>query len=314
MDWEDRVSRRLKPRDLSIFMTVAEDRNMAKAADRLAISRPVVSKTIASLEHTLGVPLFDRSPQGVEPTRYGRALFKRSVAILDELRQSVKEIEFLADPTAGELRVGSNETISGGLVSAAIDRLSRRHSQLAFHLEVGTMQTLQYHFLRERKCEIVIGRPWSAAPEPDMDMKPLFQERLFVVAGPRNKWAGRRKLVLADLLDEPWILSQAETEPGSPLVAAFAAIGSSIPRATIVCGSLNLRNSLLATGRYLTSIPSSVLHFAPRGTPYKVLPIVLPPWRSRVSIISLKNRTLSPMAHLFIDCIGELSKPLANSR
>jgi DNA-binding transcriptional LysR family regulator len=314
MDWEDRVGRRLKPRDLHIFMAVAQDRNMAKAAERVAISRPVVSKTIANLEHTLGVPLFDRNPQGVELTRYGHALLGRSVVIFDELRQSVKDIEFLADPTAGELRIGSNETMSGGLVSAAIDRLSQRHLQLAFHLEVGTMQTLQYHFLRERKCEIVIGRPWSAVPEPDMDVKPLFHERLFVVAGPRSKWVGRRKVVLGDLLDEPWILSQAETEPESPVSQAFSAIGLSIPRATIVCGSLNLRNSLLATGRYLTSIPSSVLHFAPRGTPYKVLPIELPHWHLPVSVVSLKNRTLSPIAQLFVDCARKLSKPLTKHR
>jgi DNA-binding transcriptional LysR family regulator len=314
MGWEERVGRRLKPRDLYIFMIVAEDGNMAKAAERLAISRPVISKTIAGLERTLGVPLFDRGPQGVEATRYGRALFKRSVVIFDELRQSVKDIEFLADPTVGELRVGSNETITGGLVSAVIDRLSRQLPKLAFHLEVGTMPTLQFHFLRERKCEIVVGRPWSATPEPDMNVEPLFQERLFVVAGPRSKWVGRRRVGLADLVDEPWILSQAETEPGSPFVQAFRAIASGIPRATIVSGSINLRNSLLATGRFLTSVPSSVLRFAPQGTPYKVLPIELPRWHVPVSIISLKNRTLSPMAQLFIDCTRELSKPLTNDR
>src|SRR5215470_15796577 len=105
MQWSDRIGRRLKPRDLHVFMAVAEHGNMAKAADSLAISRPVVSKTIAGLEHTLGVPLFDRSPQGVEPTLYGRALLKRSVAIFDDLRQSVREIEFLADPSTGELRI-----------------------------------------------------------------------------------------------------------------------------------------------------------------------------------------------------------------
>jgi DNA-binding transcriptional LysR family regulator len=314
MDWEDRIGRRLTPRDLHIFMVVAEDGNMGKAAERLAISRPVVSKTIASLERTLGVPLFDRSPQGVEPTFYGRALLERSVVIFDELRQSVKDIEFLSDPTTGELRVGSNETITGGLVSAAIDRLSRQRPQLVFHLEVGTVPTLQSHFLRERKCEVVIGRPWAVAAEPDMDMEPLFHERLFAVAGPRNRWAAQRKVELADLVDQPWILSQIETEPGSPVAEAFHAIGSSIPRATIVCSSLNLRNRLLATGRYLTSVPSSLLHFAPQRTLYKVLPIEFPRWNLPVSIMTLKGRTLSPMAQLFIDCVRDLAKPLRAGR
>src|SRR6266700_2696591 len=107
MEWSDRIGRRLRPRDLHIFLVVAEKGNMAKAAEQLAISRPVVSKTIAGLEHTLGVRLLDRTPHGVEPTLYGRALLKRCFAVFDELRQSVKEIEFLTDPNAGELRSDS---------------------------------------------------------------------------------------------------------------------------------------------------------------------------------------------------------------
>jgi DNA-binding transcriptional LysR family regulator len=314
MDWEHRIGRRLKPRDLYIFMAVAEDGTMAKAAERLAISRPVVSKTIANLERTLGVLLFDRGPQGVEPTLYGRTLLKRSIVIFDELRQSVKDIEFLADLRAGELHVGSNETMTSGLVSAVIERLSRQHPKLVFHLQVGTIPSLQSHFLRERKCEVVIGRPWAAAPEPDMDIEPLFHERVFIVAGPRNRWVGRRKIRLDDLADEPWILSQVETEPGLPVAEAFRAIGSSIPRAAIVCGSINLRNRVLAAGRFLTAVPSSVLHFAPQPTLYKVLPIELPRWHLPVSIMTLKNRTLSPMAQLFIGCLRELAKPLIKLR
>jgi DNA-binding transcriptional LysR family regulator len=260
------------------------------------------------------VPLFDRSPQGVEPTLYGRALLKRSLAIFDELRQSVEEIEFLADPAAGELRIGSNETVTGGFVSAAIDRLSRRHPRLVFHLEVGTVPTLQFHFLRERRCEVVIGRPWSAAPEPDMMLEPLFHEQLFVAAGPRNKWVGRRKLSLTELVDEPWILAPTETEPGAPVAEAFRATGYDIPRATVVCSSINLRNSLLATGRFLTAVPSSVMQFGPQRALFKVLPIELPRWHLPVAIITLKNRTLSPVAQLFIECVREMAKPLASRR
>src|ERR1051325_7150879 len=98
MEWSDRSGRRLKPRDLHVFLAVAEKGNMAKAAEQLAISRPVVSKTIAGLEHALGVRLLDRTARGVEPTIYGRALLSRSLAVFDELRQSVKDIEFLSDP------------------------------------------------------------------------------------------------------------------------------------------------------------------------------------------------------------------------
>jgi molybdenum-dependent DNA-binding transcriptional regulator ModE len=101
MRWADRVGRFLKPRDLHVFMTVVEESSMAKAAERLAISRPVISRTIANLEHMLGVTLLDRTARGIEPTLFGKALLRRGTAVFDELRQSVEEIAFLTDPPGG---------------------------------------------------------------------------------------------------------------------------------------------------------------------------------------------------------------------
>src|SRR5262249_32384246 len=105
MRWDARIGRKIKLRDLHILLAVAQAGSMAKAGVRLAISQPAVWKAISEMEHALGVPLLDRSPRGVEPTQYGRALIKRSTAVFDELQQSIKEIEFLSDPTVGEVRI-----------------------------------------------------------------------------------------------------------------------------------------------------------------------------------------------------------------
>ena len=104
--WNDRVRRRLKLRDVDILLAVIQTGSMGKAAGALNMSQPAVSKAIAYLEHTLGVRLLDRSRQGVEPTPYGRALIKRGVAMFDELRQGVQDIASLTDPTVGEIRMG----------------------------------------------------------------------------------------------------------------------------------------------------------------------------------------------------------------
>src|SRR5437588_30528 len=174
MHWTDRVGRRLNPHDLHIFMAVVEHGNMARAADSLAISRPVVSRTIADLEQALGVRLLDRSPQGVEPTLYGRALLKRSVAVFDELKQSVRDIESLGDPNSGEVRIGCTEPMAAGFVAAVIEWLSRRYPQLLFQLELCTTPAQQFHVLRERRCDLVVARKWTDALEPDMDGQFLF--------------------------------------------------------------------------------------------------------------------------------------------
>src|ERR1700733_5371942 len=93
--WTDRIGRRIKLRDLHIALAVAEAGSMTRAASALAVSYPVVSRTIADLEHTLGVKLFDRSIAGVQPTHYGRALLKSGVAVFDEMRKGLQEIDFI---------------------------------------------------------------------------------------------------------------------------------------------------------------------------------------------------------------------------
>ena len=310
MQSSERISRRLKPRDLQVFLKVAEDGNMAKAAKHLAISRPAVSKTIAELEHTLGVRLLDRTSHGVVPTLYGRALLKRSLAVLDELRQGVKEIEFLADPSAGELRVGFGEVAAAGLVPAAIAHLSRQYRRMVVHTEQGSFDTL-LEFLRNRRCEVAVARVLSQ--EPDINFEPVHYDQLSVVVGARSKWARQRRIGLADLAEEPWIQSPPEMGAGSPTLEAFRALGLPGPRCVVFSSSLNLRYGLLATGRFVTMIPDSALYCWPQRAPIRILPIKLPRWHVPTCIITLKDRTLSPLAQQFIDCVHELAKPLVRA-
>src|SRR5580704_7557556 len=105
MEWESRLGRRLRVRDLYILSAVVRSGGMAKAARQLAMTQPSVSAAIANLEHVLGVRLLDRSSRGIEPTIYAQALLKRSIAVFDELKQSVRDIECLANPTVGVLKV-----------------------------------------------------------------------------------------------------------------------------------------------------------------------------------------------------------------
>lgn len=306
MRWSDRIGRRLKPRDLHVFLAVAEQNSMAKAAERLAISRPVVSKTISDLEQTLGVRLLDRTAQGVEPTVFGQVLLRRSLAVFDELRQSVEEIEFLADPNVASLRVGFSEVPSAGLVPAALDQLSRRYPRTAVHTEQGSASTV-LELLRSRRCELAVVR--SYADEPDLHLDPLCYDELLVVVGARSSWARRRKVRLADLRDAPWIIAQREMQPGNPVSEAFRLAGG--PPAVIVeSDSLNLRHGLLATGRFVTVIPHSALHYGMQRTSLKVLPIELPRWRRPISVVTLKGRIVSPISQLFIQCLQETAKVL----
>src|ERR1041385_1944116 len=137
MQLSDRIGRRMKLHDLHVLMAVVQAGSMSKAAALLNTTQPAISRSIADLERTIGVRLLDRSPQGVEPPVYGRALLDGGVAVFDDLRQAAKNIEFLADPAAGEVRIGCTPLLAASFVSAVIDRLSRQHPRMVFHLVTG---------------------------------------------------------------------------------------------------------------------------------------------------------------------------------
>jgi DNA-binding transcriptional LysR family regulator len=157
MDLDDRVLRRLKLSDLRLFHAVVTWGGMAKAATHLNISQPAVSKAIAALERTLGVKLLDRNPQGVEPTIYGKALIKGGVAVFDELKQSIQQIALLAEPDAGELRIGCTEAGAAGFVPSVIDRVSRQYPRIVFHVVTADPETLASRELPQRNVELAIG-------------------------------------------------------------------------------------------------------------------------------------------------------------
>jgi len=310
---EDPVLHRLKLRELRILLAVTKAGSMAKAATRLAISQPAVSRAIADMETTLGVALFNRGSQGVEPTPYGRALIKRSVTVFDELRQGVKEIEFIASPTGGEVRIGGTPAIAVGIVAAVIDRLSRKYPRLSFHVVTATLPTL-FRELRERKVDMIIALTFEPVTEEDIDSEILNEDQMVVAAAATNPWSRRRRIELADLANENWTLPEPEHRLASAVVEAFRANGVEPPRAIVTTTSAHLRHTLLATGRFLTVVQESLLQFPSKPSSLKVLPVALPMTRGTTRIMTLKNRTLSPVAQFFIESAREVAKSLAKRK
>lgn len=311
MERHDRIGRRLKLRDLHTLVTVVRRGSMAKAAAELAVTQPAVSRVIADMEHMLGVRLLDRKPQGVESTPFGDALLKWGDGIFEDLRHAVREIESLADPASGELWIGATAPVLEGLLPAVVDRFSREYPRVLFQVTLAPATAHHLDELRARKLDLIIGRIPQALAQDDLNIEILFDEPVFVVAGARNPWTRRRRIELADLVSEPWVLPQPETGFGAFVREVFRASGIEFPRHGALCNSLQFTYMLMATGRYLGLFPRSLLHFSGNRFSLKVLPIKLPITPPPVGIVTLKNRTIPPAAKLFIDCVRTVAKPLA---
>ena len=311
MPWNDRVKRRLKLRDLDILAALIETGSMGKAASRLNISQPAVSKAIAELERALGVRLADRSPRGIVPTPYGSALGKRSVAIFNDLRQGIQEIDFLSDPTKGEVRIGTTEPVAAAIVSPAIDRLSRKYPQMIFHFVAGDTASL-YREVAERNIELAICRMIGRFPD-ELAAEILFYDSFVVATGAMNPLTRRRKLTLDEIAAEPWTLYPYDVAFGSVIAETFRANGREPPRLTVPTLSFFMQNELLATGRFLTVLPGFMLKVPGRFPPLKALPVPLPNKAMPIGIVTLKGRTLTPIAQMFIGNARAIARPLTNS-
>jgi DNA-binding transcriptional LysR family regulator len=262
------------------------------------------------LEHTLGVRLLDRSRSGIAPTLYGRALLTHGLAAFNELKRGVNAVEQLADPTVGELRIGSTETMAAGLLGAIIEELSAKYPRLTIHVTLGYPPAMRDRELRTRTVDLIMGRLPGLIPIEDTDVEVLFDDKSHVVAGAENRWTRRRRFKLSDLMNEPWCLPPPESFPGNRIVTALRAHKLEFPPATVMTSSMQLTHKMLATGRFLSFLPGSMLHFDARTVLLKTLSVESPmqPWP--VGIVFLKNRTLNPAAQLFIECARKMSKAL----
>jgi DNA-binding transcriptional LysR family regulator len=313
MDRHQRARRRLKLRQLEILLAVADTGSMAKAATRLAITQPAISRALADAEQILGVPLFDRGAHGVEPTQYGRALLKRGIAAVNEIDEGIRDIEFLADPAAGELRIGAPPATSEGIVLAVINRLSRQYPRIVFNVTITTGNALLQQ-LRNRDIELGFDPLSEPVGEEDIDMEAVHEQPLVVVAGIENPWLRRRKIRLADLVNEPRTWPPPGSRYDALIAEAFRTDGLRPPRPAVYTHAINLRISLAATGRFLTVVPDSAVSIPSKYPSIRKLPVLLPTTRQWVHLVTLKKRTLSPLAQRFIDCARDIATSLSERK
>lgn len=314
-DWDDHIGRRLRLRDLRVFFAVMQSGSLTKAAAHLRVSHPAVSQVIADLEHTMGVKLFDRSSRGVEPTPYARALLARGRAAFDELRQGFRDIEFLADPTAGAVTIGYTLSIGNTLLPQIVEQFSEKYPRVVMQANIVPTPSFKFPGLRERTYDLILTRIPAPIPNDDalndLNVEVLFDDPWVIVSCVNSRWARRRKVDLAELFDEPWLMPPPDTWSYKIVAEAFKARGLGIPKATLETYSMDLRAKLSARGRFVTVVPKSILRHGGDGHILKELPVDMPirPWP--VAVLTLKNRTLSPVVERLIESARDVATAMA---
>ena len=150
----------------------------------------------------------------------------------------------------------------------------------------------------------------NSPPADKLKPKPYF---LTGMAAPQNKWARRRNITLTALIEEPWILPPPDSIAGRYVTEAFHSNGLEPPSAEVVSFSVPLCHGLLATGRFLTLQPMLMARLA-KHLPLKRLDVRFSGVPRSIGVMTLRNRTLSPLARLFINGAREIAQVLAKGR
>jgi DNA-binding transcriptional LysR family regulator len=308
-----RVLRRIKLRDFRVLRAVAQSGSMSKAGVLLAVSHPVISKTIRDLERALDVRLFDRTPQGVEPTLFGNALLECGTAMFDDLHRGLQRMEFLSDPTAGELRIGATPPLIEGPILAAIEALVSQYPRVKFRVTEGD-EAMLHRSLHKREIDFAVSRTLRSIENDGQEIafQNLFDEDLYVVAGAQNPWARRRKIELVQLLEGPWVMPPIENPMTALTAEGFRSVGLMPLSPLIVTTSIAVRLRLITTRDFLTMMAGSWLHFAAKRFPIAALRVRLPMKAQKIEIAILNNRMLNPLAKTFIHSLQNIVRPLAN--
>ncbi|HMO48253.1 MAG TPA: LysR family transcriptional regulator [Rubrivivax sp.] len=267
-----------------------------------------MSKAIAELEATFGVRLFDRSNRGVIATPQGEVLLRRAAGVFEELRQAVDELRSLTDADRGDLRLGGTPAMCAGLLPHAIGAVRGRRPGFRFQvaeLESGKLAGE----VAGRSLDFGLGREPPAGGNDDLAFEPLFDDRLFIVAGAQHPLAGRRSVTLAQTARYPWALPQAEGAVTVHLQGEFRRQGLSLPESGVTTMSMLVRCELAATNTFLTVMYGSVLRFGSRHGSLRVLPVDLPSGIP-VGMVRVKNRSLAPSAEVFMQALREIVRPM----
>jgi DNA-binding transcriptional LysR family regulator len=227
------------------------------------------------------------------------------LAVFDELRRGLQNIQNLTEPYAGELRVGAAEPMRD-LLSSIVEQVARKYPRIIVNYMMAEAKPL-HDMLRGRQADVVFSRRIGSS-ETDFDYEPFFEQQLFVVSGRNSRWANRRKIKLADLMDEPWVLPDSANIIAPLIAEGFRSSGLPQPAAQVIANSLRVRETMTSRGHFLTILPSSSLYPGAVQPSLKILPVALPVKPQLVEIITLKGRSLSPVAKLFLDSVRRSAK------
>jgi DNA-binding transcriptional LysR family regulator len=234
---------------------------LRQAAGKLRVSQPALSRSVRELENELGVKLLERTPLGVEPTAYGKALILRSKIVDSELRQARDDIAHLRAATHGDLRIGATPVAAFSLLPIVLARFKTSRPQVRVSITDGMGSTL-FQQLRQGDLDFVFGRIDEAIDPHEFTADILFNDSLVVVARRSHPLAKARPQSRPNLETLEWILPSGDNPARAAFQRAFYERTGKMPRSTIDSNSFVTMLTIISQTDLLGIAPHQVLRVA----------------------------------------------------
>ena len=246
---------RLKLRHLVLATTIADAGSLARAAEHLRITQPVVTRGLQDLESVLGVPLFERSAQGVAPTVYGTAFIEHARGVIAQIRQAGRTLSDLAAADAGTVTVGTHLAGSNVLLPLAIARIKAAHPGVTVVVRESTPDRLQ-SMLLVGDVDLTVGRLTPA--DPRIEQVRLYVEPIVLVVRADHPVLTGRVPTFTTLAALPWIVPVAGTALRREMEQLFSAQGLPWPVNRVECTSALTLRRLILDGDCVAALPELV--------------------------------------------------------
>jgi DNA-binding transcriptional LysR family regulator len=293
-------------------MALGQSGNFARAAERLGISQPTLSRNIAGLERELGLNLFDRGRSGATPTVFGELLMKRGQGVLHEADALHDELMALAGMDVGQLKVVAGPYAVEDPIAAAVARLSTERPALRIRITQVAPDQVSPAVL-SRSHELGLGGFGSQPRQDQLSIEPLKPRRLFLACRPGHPLLGLRP-TLAQVLSFPLVTVLLQGQ--AAVVAATGRHAGEMDAdrrgfsPAIEVNSFDAARRIIGLTDALFPATASMLASDLAAGQVGTLDFDTPVLRSMPTIVRLSERTLSPAANRLLAIIRQAEADL----
>lgn len=255
-------------RQLRCFVAVAEEMHFGRAAERLHMAPPALSRVVRSLEDEIGATLLERTTRAVSLTRAGLGFLEDAQSILGRIDAAAQAAREQATKFKTTLRIGAIDSAASGVLPAAIARLRADNPDADIRI-VEAMTLPQIQMLRSGRLDLALVRQFD---DGEFQFEPLRQEQLVVVMPDGHMFARKRQVSVADLRDQPFIIPARRVRPYAyDLVMSYFAAAGCVPEIVIETTEKPAILAMVASGIGLALVPDWVTTLQFKGVCYRHL-------------------------------------------